>query len=274
MNLNKVRYVKYLTLFFCLFVGGCSSSKDRLEEAQVIGKNCGFESQKIQTSVYDLMMFLKRGDPHRIHLYLEGDGFAWFNTYEIAEDPTPEDPTGFRLACEDLSGATIVYLTRPCHYGLMRGCTSLDWTFGRFSQKILDAYFELMDALKAQYQTATFQLYGYSGGGFLALLLGENRSDITKITTFAGNLDHAAWTAYHGYSPLTGSLTVDDFEALSKIEQIHYTGVMDTEIPFGLSKTYKNHFKGHGNLKFIPIEEYGHVSDWPSVWAADSVNNS
>ncbi len=269
MNLNKVRYVKYLTLFFCFFLGGCSSPKDRLEKTSVIGKNCGFESQKIRTQFYDVMMFLKPGDPTRIHIYLEGDGFAWFNKHEIAEDPTPEDPVGLRLACEDHSGATIVFLTRPCHYGLKRGCTSLDWTFGRFGQKILDVYGEVMDSLKAQYPMATFQLYGYSGGGFLALLLGEKRSDVTKITTFAGNLDHAAWTVYHGYSPLTGSLNIEDFEALSKIEQIHYTGVMDTEVPFCLSKTYKNHFKGHGNLKFILIEGYGHVSDWPSVWRND-----
>ena len=152
----------------------------------------------------------------------------------------------------------------------MRGCTSLDWTSGRFGQKIVDVYTEVMDALKDRYPTATLQLYGYSGGGFLALLLGEKRSDVTKITTFAGNLDHAAWTVYHGYSPLTGSLNIEDFEALSKIEQIHYTGVMDTEVPFCLSKTYQNHFKGETlNLKFVPIEEYGHVSDWPSVWRND-----
>ncbi|MBS0185486.1 MAG: hypothetical protein JSS34_03965 [Proteobacteria bacterium] len=256
----------YLTLFFCFFLEGCSP-KAHLEEVQTLGKKCGFESEKIQTHFYDLMMFIKLGDPHLIHIYLEGDGFAWFNKYEMAEDPTPDDPMGFRVACEDTSNATLIFLTRPCHYGLKRSCSYQDWTFERFSQKILNAYREVLDLLKTRYPHAVFHLYGYSGGAFLALLLGEKEPDITKITTFAGNLDHKVWTRFQGYTPLTGSLDIEDFEALSKIEQIHYIGENDLEIPVDVYQSYQNHFqKETHNLKFIFVKNFEHTSDWPLFW--------
>ncbi len=266
MTLNKVRYVKYLTLFFCLLMMGCSSSESLLKEAQDMGEKCGFKSEKFQAQSSDIMVFLRPGDPYHIHVYLEGDGFAWFNKYEIAQDPTPEDPMGLKIACEDQSQATVVFLTRPCHYGLMRGCSSVDWTFGRFGQKIVNVYGEVLDSLKVQNPGVTFRVYGYSGGAFLALLLAQNRLDITHVTTFAGLLDHAAWTQYQGYSPLTSSLSLKDFEAISNIKQVHYVGMEDREVPFSLSKTYQSHFKDSSEIQFIPIKGYGHTSDWPAVW--------
>jgi len=87
-------------------------------------------------------------------------------------------------------------LTRPCHYGLRWGCFYQDWTFGRFSPKILNAYREVLDLLKKCYPNAIIHLYGYSLGAFLALLLGEKEADITKIRTFSRNLDPKAWTYF------------------------------------------------------------------------------
>ena len=86
-------------------------------------------------------------------------------------------------------------------------------------------------------------------------------TNIKKIITIAGNLDHVAWTTYHRLPPLSDSLNAADYKSrLANIPQIHYIGTEDKIIPPELSHTFADHHR------FIEVQGATHNDGWDVIY--------
>ena len=55
------------------------------------------------------------GPVDEVHVYIEGDGYAWATTTDPSDDPTPINPLALRLAAVD-DAPNVLYLARPCQF--------------------------------------------------------------------------------------------------------------------------------------------------------------
>ena len=101
------------------------------------------------------------------------------------------------------------------------------------------------------------------------MLLAERFVETRAVVTVAGNLDPAAWTAWHGYSPLIGSINPAEREPLPPtIIQLHFLGGRDKNIPGHLVKAAVARQR---DAKLIVREDFDHrccwLADWPIILA-------
>jgi hypothetical protein len=165
-------------------------------------------------------------------IYLEGDGRAWSAAGGISPDPTPVIPLALDLALND-PWPDLAYLARPCQFVRpLHGCHPRYWSTARFAPEVIAAYEEAIAALKAARGARRLTLVGYSGGGAVAALIAARRNDVDSLITIAAPLDHVAWTAWHGLTPLSLSLNPADMaRALGRICQLHLVGGADRNVP-------------------------------------------
>lgn len=207
-------------------------------------------------------------------VYIEGDGLAWISSSLPSSDPSPRDPLALRLALVHPSG-NAVYLARPCQYvdAKRTGCAQRYWTEQRFAPETVAAMNAALDALKTRFGAQGLTLVGYSGGGNIAALLAASRTDVLRLVTVAGNLDHRAWTAHHRVRELAGSLNAADAAArLSGMPQTHFVGGRDQVIPSVLAEQWPRALLGQQqrNLHVIPDADHAccWVDRWPALWRA------
>lgn len=226
---------KYLTLYttfqtsfmVLLFLGGCAAiSKHEMP---------GFMYTPINTEVFEIATWMKINNPNdnHIHIYIEGDGYA-YNAYgQPTDDPTPRGMFVRNLAVSDKFD-NVVYMARPCQFIMDKNCTQSDWTSGRFSQNIITAESE---AIKQIAKDKQITLIGYSGGAMVSgLVINQNpQMNIEKWITIAGILNPNQWTQYFGDAPLTKSL---DLHQLPTVAQTHYFGGRDKVVPYKLAKQW------------------------------------
>ena len=168
-----------------------------------------------------------------IHIYIEGDGYA-FNSRGIpTHNPTPRGTFMRELAAQDLH-PNVAYIARPCQYNMSENCTQSDWTDGRFSQKIVD---NMIHTIKTVSQNRPVILIGYSGGALLSGLIIKQETDINvqKWITIAVVLNHNDWTHYFGDKPLIKSI---DMDSMPTLPQTHYIADQDDIVPYQLSKKW------------------------------------
>lgn len=198
-------------------------------------------------------------------LYIEGDGRSWLSKTVISDNPTPKDPVAYHLMEEDLSTYDLYYLSRPCQYCWTQACTLNLWTSDRFSEEVLQAYNQILDDLKTNY--TSFEIVAYSGGAAIALLLAAKRQDITKVTTFAGLTDSKYWCTLKKFTPLKNSLNPADFtEKLERIEQVHFVGGKDNNVPKEVMQHYLKKYSNTEKITLLVTDNFDHFSDWPSLW--------
>lgn len=169
------------------------SPTDRLTLATRVSDAHGWDEIVIPAGDFDLAAWVPRRivAMPKLTIYIEGDGFAW-----TSSDPTPVSPTGLHLALAQPEG-NIAYLARPCQY--VR-CEQRYWTSHRFAPEVIASANLALEALKKKFGAQCLVLVGYSGGGAVAALLAEQRLDVVRLITIAGNLDHRAWTSHHRVS--------------------------------------------------------------------------
>lgn len=195
-----------------------------------------------------------RASNETLTVFIEGDGLAWISRSKPSLDPTPINPISLKLALQFPPRYSVVYLARPCQYLIDKNpsCTQKYWTSHRFSAEVIQSQSLALDKLKALTGSSELRLIGYSGGGAVASLLAAQRNDVIELITIAGNLDHQAWTTYHGLSPLMGSLNPVDFKKqIAHIPQQHFIGENDQVIPAHVVKRFIENAPSNIQVKII-----------------------
>lgn len=201
-----------------------------------------------------------------LHIYIEGDGFAWINRSTPSPDPTPKAPLALRLALRDPSHRA-VYLARPCQFVFSLECSTPIWTNRRYAPEVIQATDQAIDQLMRSYHAKNLVLIGYSGGGTVAALVAAQRNDINLLVTVAGNLDTEIWTHMHRLSPLTGSLNpADRWPELSGLRQIHFLGGRDATVPAQVVESYRKRLAAYATPTIITLPELDHREGWVKAW--------
>jgi pimeloyl-ACP methyl ester carboxylesterase len=224
-------------------------------------EEAGFAVETVAGDRFIHRVFVKPGPGAVLHVYLEGDGRPWRTRNRIALDPTPDNPIVLELMALDAGPA--VYLGRPCYYRVEDPrCSPLWWTDRRYAPEVVASLDRLLDRYAGEYRGVV--LVGHSGGGALAMLLAQRRTDILAVVTLAGNLDTAAWAARHGYTPLHGSLDPARQPPLDPaIRQLHLAGADDDVIPVGMLESA---LAGQPGAELRIIAHADHSCCWRQVW--------
>jgi hypothetical protein len=216
--------MKKITLILLLFLVACSSLKIQVPKEYLY--------VPIKTKDYILASWQKNSNNNNtIRIYIEGDGNSYNSKGYPSNDPTPKSSFLRKIAFND-NNSNVVYLARPHQYIKSAENNNIDWTTGRFSQKIID---NMAQAIKEVSKDRDVILIGYSGGALISGLIINQYKDqlnITQWITIAGLLNHTQWTKYFNYLPLKDSL---DLENIPDIKQKHFIGKKDKIIPYQLT---------------------------------------
>jgi len=259
---TKHRVWLVLGLFWLL--GGCAGQKDIVD--QLIRKH-DFDRQLFTTERYSHWIIASRsaGASNAIlHIYIEGDGIPWLRDDLIAADPTPHNPLALKLMAQDHTPS--VYLGRPCYFGLATSqhCSPAIWTNDRYSEQVVASMQAALGKFLLLHPYKHLIFIGYSGGGVLAMLLAPRFPDTEKVITIASNLDTRAWTEFHHYSSLIGSLNPATQPPLpASIKQIHFSGKRDTNVPTALIH-YVSSLQPNSTVRIR--ERFDHVCCWEKEW--------
>ena len=275
-----------LLLILCSCAGslGKLEPTDRLAQANAQARSGGFSHVFWPSKPHPLWSYTrlkgKGSDP--VYVYIEGDGVLQIKKYGqtfLTDDPSPSPQLPLMLASwhanvepED----NIVYMARPCQFTVTTGldrCQKMDWLKGRYSPKSLESFNSALDALRLRLPPhATFHLIGYSGGGTLAMMLANERTDIARVTTLAANLDHEAFFKIHEetYPPPPFSV-ISHPEKISMIPQLHIIGTQDQIVPESITQAYLSKLKAYASnapvhLKRIDGLDHHNVERWQKVW--------
>lgn len=201
-----------------------------------------------------------------ITIVIEGDGFAWQRPTEPSDNPTPLDPTGFRIAA--LQKPPAYYLARPCQYVTDPLCNVRFWTQDRFAPEVIQSYNAALDHIAAQASSAPlFHLIGYSGGAYVATALAASRNDIASVTSVAGVIDVQAWTAYHDITPLRGIVPASTLLQHAKDVMFRHICAGDDKVsPCVLTKNLVDlaHSMGLSQHEIEIKEGFDHADVWRS----------
>ena len=261
---TQFKTYNYISLLaFVLLLIGCVGQKnlDKLaEENQLI-------KQTITTEQFSHLLITTNTDTTSrevLHIYIEGDGSPWLRKDAIAADPTPKNPLTLKLMLKDPTPS--IYLGRPCYFGLMDSpnCIPPIWTHRRYSEEVINSMQTALENYLQEnaYQRLTF--IGYSGGGVVAMLLAQRFSQTSHLITIAANLDIDAWTQYHDFSTLTGSINPANQPALpASIRQTHFAGKRDKNVPFAIIKYVSSR---QINSTVRVMEKFDHICCWEKEW--------
>jgi pimeloyl-ACP methyl ester carboxylesterase len=221
----------------------------------------------VQTDGFLLTTFARIGTPvESIHIYIEGDGYAWRSRTEPALDPTPRHALALQLAAQD-PAANVVYLARPCQFtDNDPHCETAYWTGKRYAPEVIAALDQATSHFAALAPGLPLDLIGYSGGGALAVLIAARRHDIGSIRTVAGNLDPDAVMRLHDVSPLTLSVNpMSEAVSVAAIPQIHFSGGHDTVVPPSIAEDFAR-AEGGACVQLRVIPKMEHEGPWAGIW--------
>jgi len=262
---RSVRAGTAATLAF-LALAGCATRADRVDrQAMALGESRAVvPGEPFDHVVYSNDRQVESGV---LHVYIEGDGSPYLDRRTVAADPTSRHPLMLHLMAVDPAAA--VYVGRPCYLGLADEppCTPYDWTIGRFSGRVVASMAAVIGRLASDRGAAVLELYGHSGGGALAVLLAGRLPGVTRVVTLAGNLDVRAWTEYHHYTPLDGSLDpVRDATVPATVRQQHYAGADDDTMPSWIVQEAATRLGAADGAVVLP--GVTHTRGWERVWPA------
>lgn len=173
-------------------------------------------------------------------ILVDGDGHPFLDPTTIASDPTQAISSLLDLAPTMAQLGKVIYLGRPCYHRLEDPqCNPLYWTLARYGPDVVASSVAVARRL-AQAGDRVF-LVGYSGGGVIAMLMAGRMPDrVSGVVTYGAPLDIAAWTTYHGYTPLSLSENPADVTGnFSGFCQRHLFGDRDTVVPVALVRSWR-----------------------------------
>lgn len=249
--------------FFFAGCAGPDSFGGSRRAVEAWGRPQGFVPVQVGGPGLALLALTRGAEADVLHVYIEGDGAAWLSPWQPPRDPTPERPVALALAAQDPAPA-VAYLGRPCQYldaAALTACPAKYWTSHRFAPEVVESYRHALDALKARHGAARLRLFGYSGGGVLALLLAGTRDDVVQAVTVASPVSVAEWVAWHKVSPLEGSLDPAT-QARRLPPAIHFVGDRDRVVPAAVVAPFAA--RSGGRLRRVP--EFDHECCWSRDW--------
>lgn len=254
------------------------SSDERISTADRIAQEAGFRRTRVRTAPFLLTAYTKIREPGQpLHIYIEGDGYAWVTRNRVSGDPTPRLPLALELAAED-PAPNVVYLARPCQYTPMEmnsACEEAYWTGKRFSEEVVSSMDQAVDHFvlgpqgqRENVKSPGIHLIGYSGGGTVAVLLAARRQDVLNLRTVAGNLDPAGFNEFHEVSPMEeGSLDpMGAAEKLRSLPQVHFSGTEDPVVPPFIAENFAKRSESPGCVHVMEVDGADHVNGWTEAW--------
>lgn len=240
-------------------LAGCQSLPERVDG---YAARQGMERRVVAGEAFRHVVYQRDGAGGTLHVYIEGDGRPWLYGTLAATDPTPRSAYALELMARDPAPA--VYLGRPCYFGLHADTTCRErfWTSARYAPEVVASMAAALERLLAERGQSEVVLVGYSGGGALAVLLAHRVSGVRGVVTVAANLDTDAWTAAHGYLPLTESLNPMTSARLEGIRHAHLAGGGDTVVDSGMIEAFAERHAG----RYRVIEDFGHRCCWRERW--------
>ncbi|USR60770.1 alpha/beta hydrolase [Lelliottia amnigena] len=255
-----------ISLSFLL--AGCVSDDSRIT-AKEIAQHSRLSRDDIQTNPFLVATWSRITAPvHSLRVYIEGDGFAWKSRTQPSDDPTPRKPIGLTLAATD-KNQNVLYIARPCQFigpPLPAHCDKRVWTSDRFSPSVIDAMNDALSQFVKQYPGVKLELIGYSGGGNIAAILAERRTDVRSLRTVAGNLDVAYVNAIHHVSAMPDAVSaIDRASALRTMPQLHFSGDADKTVTPEVAQRFQRAVGGTCSQVDI-VSNMTHGSDWAAIW--------
>jgi pimeloyl-ACP methyl ester carboxylesterase len=260
-QLTKLRRKLLTAAFISLVISACSTPPSSVFQRQSV--NLGLTESSIDTPLFELAVFDngKQSANSELHVYLEGDGIPFIQNRFINIDPTSTKATTLALISQD--DAHSILVGRPCYHGKFSASCSDNkwWTSHRYSTEVVEA---IAGAINAYNQNGDkVVLIGFSGGGALAMLMADKINGLKKLVTINANLDIDAWTNYHSYTPLSGSLNpIKSSIENQDIRQLHLLGERDKNVPHS---HWADKIKGN-NSSVLSYPNFGHHCCWSSAW--------
>ncbi len=252
-----------------LLLAGAACTSDPVEHSDRIARAAG-ASRQVMTGVgYQHVVYTRHlsAVAQTLHVYIGGDGHAFVNRYRVAADPTPVNPLALELMLAD--DAPAAYVGRPCYHGPPDdACRPELWTADRYSEAVVASLTAVLRALMDDHPEARTTVFGYSGGGVLALLAAARVPGVNAVVTVAAPLDVAAWTRAHGYTPLYGSLDPARIGQWPRhLRQLHLYGSRDRNVPPELLAGFEASLSAGGwPAQFRVVEGFDHVCCWRRDW--------
>lgn len=214
----------------------------------------------------EIVLHRRGASDMRHYVFFEGDGALWPDQgAEPPRDPTPQASLALAMALGAPPGASVTYVGRECQFVLLDGsgqtdCPSTQWTSARYGPQYIERITATLRSLTSQQDKAQTYFVGHSGGGAVALLAAATLKP-TCTVTLASPIDTKAWTDYHGWEPLDGSL--NPAQVLSLIpnnRRIHYYGEQDRLVPIASSGFPES------DKSFRVLPRVNHSRGWTDVW--------
>ncbi|MBT5812557.1 MAG: alpha/beta hydrolase, partial [Rhodospirillaceae bacterium] len=141
------------------------------------------------------------------------------------------------------------------------------WSSHRYSEEVVASMSDAVEQAKRESGARRVRLFGYSGGGALAVLIAARRTDVIGVTTLAANLDHQFWTQQGGMTPLYGSLNPAHVaNEISHIPQIHFIGEDDETVPNSVAYAYMSDIKDTSRIRIVKLPDMDHTCCWVEPW--------
>jgi pimeloyl-ACP methyl ester carboxylesterase len=241
-------------------LAGCTTyAHQRLLQAGEI-ESFTIHSGYFQHRLFQATVSETQSPDSRLHIYLGGDGHPWRTPRQVASDPTSKRALMLENMLRD-DMATSLYIGRPCYFQTTDShCRGNWWTHDRYHPNVVNSLMEVIEQQAERYPEVW--LIGHSGGGALALLVGRRLNRPVNVVTVNANLDHQAWTDYHQYSPLTGSLNpMFDRAHNPDMQELHWYATDDRAVlsEWILAYCQKNQ---------TPCRSVSgsHSEGWPAQW--------
>lgn len=253
-----------LTVLWCL--SGCALVAPKADDLAPLAN---WRSLRFSGEHFEVVGWQKNGQANArvVHVYIEGDGFAWASPSQPSIDPTPRHPVAMQLALQD-PAEQVIYLARPCQYAARQalGCgNNRWWTSARYSREVINHYHLIFSKLHQQFADARYALVAYSGGAAIAAILASERQDVDSLRTVAGNLDSEYVNAIHHATPMPQSLNPIAFASKLHLAQIHLVGGQDAVVPRAVSFRFVA-AQEHPCAAIKELSEADHATGWVETW--------
>jgi hypothetical protein len=260
-----MKYLRFYCIAASLILVACSTPSQRYEQ---MAQEKGLQKTEVVGSNFPHVIFHngKLDTTSTLHVYVGGDGTPWIGGFIIASDPTPRKPVVLKLMALDTLPSLI--LGRPCYHGYSDHppCEPNHWTSARYAEEVVDSMATALRKIIRDHGYTKLHLFGFSGGGGLAMLIAERFPETQSVVTIAGNLDIKAWTDLHGYDPLHASINPKMIAPLpTKIGQYHLAGGKDINIP---PHIIRDALANQPESQFLLFEEFTHGCCWEDIWVA------